>query len=478
LVLNPTDTLAPTSTLAVLSTDIPVVTEPTPLRGTVQDENLVSYEVFVSPKDQNQWNRIALGHENVIDGELAVFDPTMLWNGLYDVVVRATDVNGQSTQDGMTVMVDGDLKVGHYAVTFEDARIDLAGIPVRVMRTYDTRRSAEKLDFGYGWSVDYQNVRVQESRTLGFSWDLNYHRYGFFGTYCVEPNGSPLVTIMLPDGHFEKFKAMANPECTSLTATIDVTLQFQALPGTYSTLEQLDTGLLRLANGNLVELTDVDSAANGVDIDNYKLTTKDGVVYYLNQRFGIRRIEMPDGQYITYSDQGIVHSQGYAVTFDRDAQGRIVAVILPDGRRMEYQYTSEGDLGQVTNFSGDKTDFNYLARIPHYLDEIVDPQGVSATRMEYDDAGHLSALIDADGNRVEYAHDLAGRTSIVSDARGNDTVYVYDERGRVLAETNALGETITRTYNEVGDVLSETNGLGETRSWTYDDRLTMCVPAS
>ncbi|HFD11313.1 MAG TPA: hypothetical protein ENJ32_02415 [Crenotrichaceae bacterium] len=33
--------------------------------------------------------------------------------------------------------------------------IPVAGIPIRVTRTYDTHQKDHNLDFGYGWSVDY-----------------------------------------------------------------------------------------------------------------------------------------------------------------------------------------------------------------------------------------------------------------------------------------------------------------------------------
>ena len=84
--------------------------------------------------------------------------------------------------------------------------------------------------------------------------------------------------------------------------------------------------------------------------------------------------------------------------------------------------------------------------------------------------GRLIAIIDADGNRIEYDHDIVGRTETVRDRRMNPTIYVYDDEGNVLAETNPLGETTTRTYDADRNVLTETNDLGERMTWTYDER--------
>ena len=97
--------------------------------------------------------------------------------GLFDRGVRGVwlDVNEPTTfpeaGGGSSVpnelVVEGELKIGHFAVAFEDATIPLGGIPITVTRAYDTRRAHESLHLGYGWSVDYQAMRVQESRPVG-----------------------------------------------------------------------------------------------------------------------------------------------------------------------------------------------------------------------------------------------------------------------------------------------------------------------
>ena len=55
-----------------------------------------------------------------------------------------------------------------------------------------------------------------------------------------------------------------------------------------------------------------------VDPRNYKLTTEDGMVYELDQQFGIKKITDQAGNTITYSKTGIVHSSGVKVDFVRD----------------------------------------------------------------------------------------------------------------------------------------------------------------
>ncbi len=467
-VRDPDDTLAPLVTIHAPEFET-IITDATDIIGTVQDDNLAYYRLLIGPKGQQNFTEIARSSHEISHGLLGNIDPTLLHNGIYHIAVEAVDINGQRTTEVTNILIDGDMKIGHFSLTFEDLNIDLAGIPIRVTRTYDTRQRLEDLDFGHGWSLDYQNVRVQESHTLGFAWSLNYHRTGYFGEYCVEPSGNPIVSVRLPDGSLEKFRVRAEPNCTTLVPTTDVQLAFDPMPGTYSTLEQTDLGILRLYNGHLVDLSALDPEAP-VDPDHYRLTTKEGLIYHLDQDFGVHKIQEPGGDHITFTDNGIHHSQGYAITFQRDAAHHITALILPDGRRLHYTYTLSGDLNNVTDLGGDTTQHHYLARAPHYLQDIIDPRGVRATRMEYNNNGRLTAVIDADGHRIEYQHDLDGNTEIIRDRNGNQTVYVYNSRGDILAETNALGHTTTRTYNTLGHTLTETNPLGHTTTWVYDNR--------
>ncbi|MEM8682202.1 MAG: Ig-like domain-containing protein [Pseudomonadota bacterium] len=410
---------------------------------------------------------LAEGTGPVTDDVLGQIDPSMLMNGLYTVILEATDLGGNVAQDTRVIRVTGDLKVGNFSITFEDFSAPVAGIPVTVLRTYDTRQRVEELDFGYGWSVDYQNVRLQESRDIGFSWSLIEEDFGLFSQWCVRPNGDPTVTVRLPDGEVETFVARAVPECTQFVPTVDVNIAFTPIDGTDSTLEQRDFGNVRIIGNNIVDLGSPDTP---IDPDSYRLTTPEGFVYELDQGFGVRRVIDTHGNTLTYSDTGIVHSQGFALDFIRDAQGRIESIVAPDGSSMAYGYDVNGDLTSYTDAENNVTTFTYTNATDHYLEDIIDPRGIRVSRNEYDADGRLIAIIDADGNRVEYTHDIIGRTETIRDRRNNTTVYVYDDEGNVLVETNALNETTTRTYDDDRNVLTETNDLGEVMTWTYDER--------
>ncbi len=472
-VSDPSDTEPPVVEL-LSPTDASEISAPTPVRGTVTDAALANWKLFLRPANTPDAvaTVLAQGSNTFTAQDFARFDPTLMLNGQYALILQATDTSGRVSSDSAVVIVSGDMKVGHFSITFEDVSVPLAGIPVRVLRTYDTRRKSEKLDFGYGWSLDYQNVRVHESRRLGFSWRVQEINDGFFVKYCVVPAGDPTVTVTLPDGDVETFHAKAVPECSQIQPEINVHLEFEPGNRTRTKLKQTSYGLVRVATvGNNVVSNIVDPEAPTVPIDptTYELTTADGMVYKLDQTFGIRQVVDPNGNTLNYSNSGIVHSSGVGIQFVRDAQNRIEDMILPDGKLLSYTYTAQGDLQAMSDQLNQVTQYTYeTVRLPHYLRDIIDPRGVRVSRNEYDDDGRLIATIDADGHRIEMHHDIDGRSESVRDRRGNTTVHLYDDRGRVLASTNALSETTHYTYDADDNVLTETDPLGHVTTYTYD----------
>ncbi|WP_425508302.1 transglutaminase domain-containing protein, partial [Tahibacter amnicola] len=497
LVRAPGDTSAPV-VLITSPADDAEITQPVEVTGKVVDDSLRSWSLAVRPGNSPGIPPVVIASgTQAVDGVLGTLDPTLMLNGAYVLILRAEDVNGGSAEYSVPVRLAGDMKIGHFQISFEEVEVPLYGIPIRITRTYDTRQSKEALDFGYGWSVDYQNIRLRESRKLGYSWRLAQDGGGF-APFCVKPNGAPAVTVTLPDGKVEQFRARWSPECQQFQPPVYGTLVFEPVDTrTTSRLEQLDYGQMRLANvaGGASDIIDMDSI-QPIDPTRYRLTTAEGMVYTLNQQLGIETIADPLGNKITYSRDGVTHSSGTRIDFVRDDKNRITDIVLPDARRLKYRYSAAGDLAEVKDQAGLATTFTYLPsqRWPHYLQDIIDARNIRAVRQEYNDEGRLVASVDAENHRIEYTHDIAGHTEIIKNRRGYATTFVYDDNGWVLSETNALDEqtahtydtngneltttdplqrTTTRTFDARGNVLTETNHLQQTttRTWTYFNEL-------
>ncbi|MEW8622631.1 MAG: putative Ig domain-containing protein, partial [Candidatus Thiodiazotropha endolucinida] len=493
VVRDPNDTTPPVVELTSPST-ASTITSLTDIIGTAQDDNLVEVRLAYKRADQSDAEYIDLyqGSRSFDNEIIASLDPSLLVNGTYHILLQATDSNNNVMGRRASVFVDGDLKVGQFSFTVEDLELSLAGIPITVSRTYDSRRRTEALDFGHGWTVDYQNVRLEESQepTQGWQQVISQNETFQSGTglvntnaICIYPVSEKSVSVTLANKEVEKFRvvarpsnglegALSDPDCyMSTDRTYD--LFFEPIDGTQSTLETSDAQSLYLSdldNGYLATAGD----GQAQPVTHYTLTTRSGYVYQLNQGFGVERITDPNGQTLIYSDSGISHSDGKQVTFTRDAQGRISAITDPMGHRFDYAYSSNGDLVGFTDPTTATTRYTYNNQ--HGLIDIIDPLDRSVLRNHYDGDGRLYAQEDGAGNWKYFDHNLTDNSTVVTDLDGRVSIYNYDDEGNVLNETQVIadnsysGDIITRyTYDANGNQASK--AIGES-TWTthYDER--------
>ena len=176
---DPTDTSAPTATLASLfdprtgnSTGLPnqvKVTAPMEVFGTVGDgagaANPVSYTLTVSPINGGPSTTINSSTSAAIaGGDLGMFDPTLLADGAYVLRLTATNLGGHVATDERIVNVSGHLKLGNLHLSFTDLTIPVAGIPITITRSYDTLNANKQGDFGDGWTLDEGDFQLQVSQ--------------------------------------------------------------------------------------------------------------------------------------------------------------------------------------------------------------------------------------------------------------------------------------------------------------------------
>ena len=493
---DPADVTPPQVSIAA-PLDGSIVTAPTDIIGTVLDDNLVSTELFYKRADEpdTAYQAIYRGGESFDNQSVGTFDPTQLINGNYHILLQGTDSNGQIIGHRVAVIVEGDLKVGHFSFTVQDLNIPLAGIPIQVSRTYDTRRRHELLDFGHGWSIDYQNVRVEESREPTQGWTRFVQKADFPGAggasfvgnaICSQPVGEKTVTVTLPNGQVDKFQVYAEPsdaaaqsisvpECFLSAGSRLHDLKFAAIDDTLSTLTANSATSLfldDLDNGKLVLVAGDDQAAN---ITQYTLTTQAGYVYQLDQTFGVRTITDPNGHTLTYSDSGIAHSSGKAVTFVRNSDGLIEQILDPAGNAIVYEYNVDNDLATATDRVGAKT--FYWRYDDHRLLEIYDPLDRRTIRNTYDEDGRLTGQEDNQGNVTTFEHDIDGRETVVTDRDGRTQVLGYDDDGNVLTEiqvasglvySDSIRSDFTYDAND-NELTRAVGGAAYTYTATFDD---------
>jgi RHS repeat-associated protein len=364
-------------------------------------------------------------------------------------------------------MIEGEQKVGNFSLTFDDLTIPMAGLPITILRTYDSRNK-EKGDFGIGWTMALRDIKIEENCVPGEYW-MHESSGGILNRrYDLYEKKEHTISITYPDRRVEKFGIEVSPSFQQYAPIQGTTVSFVAKEGTNSKLEALDMSndclVINNVNGYGLYTFDVEL----YNPDHYRLTTQDGTVYIINQSSGVESITDPNGNTVTFTKDGIIHSAGKNITFKRDDQGRITEITDPKGNSIKYEYDHYGDLVKVTDQEGNSTRFTYNSS--HDLIDIIDPRGVKVARNEYDDNGRIIAHIDAEGNRIEYDRDLEGKQEIIRDRMGNITVISYDDNGNVLSKTDPMGNTTTYSYDEKGNMLTKTNPLGNTTTYTYDEK--------
>ncbi len=485
-VRDPADSTTPVAQITA-PVDDAEVTAPVNVTGTATATNLAYYQLLLRPAGGNAWSEIARGTSAVANGVLGKLDPTQLSNGIYEMVLNVVDANGRQQTQMVTLDVYRDLKIGQFALTFEDLNVEASGIPIRVTRTYDSRRKNEALDFGYGWSVDYQSVKLQKNMVLGLQWNVVAHSQVL--TLCIVPSGKRKINLTLPDGRVERFVAKNRDECAFVQVP-PVNIELHPLPGTNSRLEIINVPTVIAQGGQLYDMDNLETW----NPKEFKLTTEDNYVYYIREGVGIVQIKDPVGNVLTYGQNGILHSSGQSVAFLRDAKGRIASITDPAGKAIRYTYDASGDLTAVSDRVGAVSRFSYNRT--HGMTEYTDPMGALMSRYVYDEEGRVIAVFDSTGKAIELNHDIANNREVVKDRRGNQTSYQYDAAGNITEVIDALqnksvftydangnqtsaadplGNVTTRTFSSGGKQLTEVNPLGHTNKWEYDGSGTLLM---
>lgn len=454
------DSTPPTAAITAPANDTEV-TSPVDITGTATDASFLKYVLEYAPAGETTFTLLTEGTAPVTNGVLGTFDPTLLINDQYTLRLTVFDRGGNTTQASVTVQVAREKKVGLFSITFQDLNIAVSGLPITINRTYDSRDKG-KGDFGIGWRLDVQTLRIRTNRILGTGWVRGQSG----ATITLFPTDAHKVSVTLPDGKVEEFDMRVSP--TSGLGSLDFTAVtgFIPRPGTLGALEALTNNSLAILNAGLEDELVDDTTLNTYNPQRFRYTTAGGQQIVIHKTNGVESVTDLNGNTLTFGPNGIIHSAGKSVTFTRDALGRIIQITDPAGNAHQYAYNANGDLISHTDPVGNTSRYTYNRS--HGLLDIQDPAGNHAARNEYDAQGRLIATVDAQGNRIEFTHNLGASQEVVRDRLGNLTVFQYDSVGNVVAKTNALGNLTAYTYDSQGNQLTETDPLGRVAGKTYD----------
>ncbi len=454
------------------------------IKGFASDQNFVRYLLQIAPMGSESYVELARGTEPIVDGTLGFLDPTTLQPNSYHLLLTVEDAAGHSSTSTVPITIEEGFSVGQFSLSFLDLRVPTHGIPIEVIRTYETRDKSQG-DFGIGWKFAYNTIRINPNRVLGDGW-VGVKSGLAFG---IVPAGEHKVSVYLPGGRVEVFDLEPQPSATVLRESLFIIPQFIPRPGTRGSLKSLRFRDHLLSTGGVGNLSLIDTTTgSSFDPQLFLYTDADGTEIEIHSVDGVRRIRGPNGNEVTLTADGIEHSSGLKVNFERDVQGRITRITDTLGVEQKYEYSIQGNLVKHIDRSGESTQFKYDQR--SNLIEIIGAGESNVTRYEYDDLGRLVTIVDSNGNRTEVDHDTEGQKETLSSQDGFERTYEYDDRGNILSETDALGNvtrftydaanrltqetypsglTVDREYNEFGDLISVQQANGSIIEYEYNE---------
>ncbi|MCP4130823.1 MAG: hypothetical protein GY754_07560, partial [bacterium] len=202
--------------VAVLDDDDCItVTDLYSIGGSISDDNgEVSYRLEMREDGASEWITFAEGDGSEIEGELGVFDPTILRNGIHRMRLYAEDLSGNSTVVENCAIVEGGLKVGQVNLPVADLSIPRPGMPLNIEREYDSRAQGPG-DFGPGWNLPSKNVKAAVTTPLSEDWGQNVGG-GFITAYILVEKKQHVVVIRFSDNKILKFRMNVGPKTSVL----------------------------------------------------------------------------------------------------------------------------------------------------------------------------------------------------------------------------------------------------------------------
>ena len=156
-------------------------------------------------------------------------------------------------------------------------------------------------------------------------------------------------------------------------------------------------------------------------------------------------------------------------TYDYDFYNRTTLLEEPTGRTINYSYSGN----TVTEDDGQNSTMKTYDAMSRLI-EVEDNSGTTSYTLH---ANGNPLVIDVLGNSVSFTYDNYGRRTAMNDPSRGTTTYEYDTAGNVSKMTDANGNETQMTYDKYGRMTSKQNG-DFTTSYTYNNTLNKLTSVS
>ncbi|MBE5885165.1 MAG: hypothetical protein E7284_02040 [Lachnospiraceae bacterium] len=457
-----TDVIPPTGSFYLDTTET-YLKDATNVVATISDDKAIyKYTLEYRLKGSDEYILLAEGNEAVNNEVIAVFDPTLLKDGVYEVRLNIYDFGGFCASAVSEYTVAGGLKVGNMFIGFTDVSAKIYDMSLNVNRYYSSIDKAAG-DFGVGWNLELQGMYLQPSNDLTTGYETKVTGEELSTTFSIAETVSHDVILYFGDGSSEVFTLSLSPASQHLKPIDHVTVGFRCIDNPNVKLEIVGNAGAQYIDSYL--WWDDESNYSGLQ---YKYTDANEVSYYFNSAGTLTAIENEYGDRVKVTDQGYEFDDGSSIIITRDELGRVTSITNREGKACTYEYDANNNLIRYTDTTGNVVSYTY--DMNHNLLAILDENGKAVARSEYDAQGRLVATIDADGNRIEYDYDPNARMQSVRDRLGNVTVYYYDDQGNVTKEVDPYGNITLREFDAKGNITRLVDKCNNEMKYTYDSQ--------
>jgi YD repeat-containing protein len=265
-----------------------------------------------------------------------------------------------------------------------------------------------------------------QERTITTTWHSTFR----VPTQVVEPGKTTDFT------YDSSGRVLTKTETDTRTQSVPYSTNGQTRTWTYT---WDSTGLLQTVNGPRTDVSDVTTYAwtNGILTSVTNALSQETEINAVNERGLPTQITDPNGVVtdLAYNQRGWLTSvakrsaSGDAITsFEYDAVGQIIAIVQPDGVRLEYEYDNARRLTAVENSLGERIEYTLDDMGNRTAEKIKNSGGTIVKSMThtYDELGRLLQNIGAGNQTTGFAYDKNGNVTEITDPLSGATAQAFD----------------------------------------------------